>query len=95
MKRVIAFLCAAFTLFLCLWLVIAVPSDAGRILTPQERIDRISAIPREYGARPYREKDRVHISGVARTWDGKPVSARSLPPYDATVRMTGMAGPPT
>jgi hypothetical protein len=74
MKRVIAFLCAAFTLFFCLWLAIAVPSDAGRILTPQERIDRINAIPREYGVRPYSEKDRVHVSGVARTWDGKTVS---------------------
>ena len=52
----------------------SVPSDAGRILTPQERIDRISAIPREYGPRRYSEKYRVHISGVARTWDGKPVS---------------------
>ncbi len=109
MKRVIAFLCAAFTLFFCLRLVAAeqprslgvsfpgvigassltarassesVPNDAGRILTPHERIDRISAIPREYGARPYSEKDRVHISGVARTWDGKPVSR----PIFATVR---------
>jgi hypothetical protein len=116
MERVIAFLCTAFTLFVCLRLVIgeesrspgislpdmiggassmiaiassaSVPGDTGsprperrdtgRILTPQERIDRIIAIPREYGARPYSEKDRVYISGVARTWDGKPVSGEAL-----------------
>jgi beta-lactamase regulating signal transducer with metallopeptidase domain len=55
---------------------------AGRIFTPQERIAKIAEISKEYGPRAYSEKDRIHISGVARTWDGKPLSGQVF----ATVR---------
>ncbi len=48
---------------------------AGKILTPQERIEKITEIAQEYGLpdREYGEEDDVKISGIVRTWDGKPL----------------------
>jgi beta-lactamase regulating signal transducer with metallopeptidase domain len=48
---------------------------AGRILTPQERIDKIAGISREYGYanREYGPEDKIEVSGVVRTWDGAPL----------------------
>jgi beta-lactamase regulating signal transducer with metallopeptidase domain len=44
---------------------------AARILTPQERIDKITEVSEKYGSRQYGRDDQIRISGVARTWDGK------------------------
>jgi beta-lactamase regulating signal transducer with metallopeptidase domain len=51
---------------------------AGRILTPQERIDKIAAVSEEYGYenREYGPEDRIEISGVIRTWDAAPLPDR-------------------
>jgi hypothetical protein len=51
---------------------------AGRILTPQERIDKIDEISKEYGYenRAYGPEDKIEISGVVRTWDGAPLPGR-------------------
>ena len=60
---------------------------AGRILTPQERIDKIAGISKEYGyeTREYSPEDKIEISGVVRTWDAKPLPGRT----NALVRQTG------
>lgn len=51
---------------------------AGKILSPQERIDKITDISREYGRdnRQYGPEDKVQFSGIVRTYDGKPVPSR-------------------
>lgn len=51
---------------------------AGKILSPQERIDKIADISREYGRddRKYGAEAKVQFSGMVRTYDGKPVPSR-------------------
>ncbi len=51
---------------------------AGKILSPQERIDKIADISKQYGRdnREYGLEDRVQFSGTVRTYDGKPLSSR-------------------
>mgnify|MGYP006285181743 CR=1 FL=1 len=48
---------------------------AGRILTPQERIEKLEEISQEYGFedRDYGAEDKIHISGTVRTHDGGPL----------------------
>ena len=48
---------------------------AGKLLTPQQRIDKITEISKEYGFedREYGPEDELRISGVVRTYDGRPV----------------------
>ncbi|MBN1973932.1 MAG: M48 family metalloprotease [Sedimentisphaerales bacterium] len=48
---------------------------AGKLLTPQERIDKITEISKEYGLedREYGPEDNISISGIIKTWDGKPL----------------------
>ncbi len=52
---------------------------AGRILTPQERIDKIAGISKEYGYenRAYGPEDKIRISGVVQTWDAAPLPSHS------------------
>lgn len=51
---------------------------AGKILSPQERIDKIADISKQYGRdnRQYGPEDKVRFSGIVRTYDGKPVPSR-------------------
>jgi beta-lactamase regulating signal transducer with metallopeptidase domain len=51
---------------------------AGKILSPQERIDKIADISKQYGRdnREYSPQDKVQFSGIVRTYDGKPVPSR-------------------
>ncbi len=51
---------------------------AGNILTPQERIEKIAEISREYGSedKEFGEKDKVLVSGTVKTYDGKPLPKR-------------------
>jgi beta-lactamase regulating signal transducer with metallopeptidase domain/uncharacterized GH25 family protein len=44
---------------------------AGNLLTPQERIDKITEISKEFGSEKYGSGEKIRISGVVRTWDGK------------------------
>jgi len=48
---------------------------AGKLLTPQQRIDKITEISKEYGYedREYGPKDEIRVSGVVRTYDGRPL----------------------
>ncbi|UCF16730.1 MAG: carboxypeptidase regulatory-like domain-containing protein, partial [Phycisphaerales bacterium] len=48
---------------------------AGKLLTPQQRIDKIAEISKEYGFedREYGLEDEIQISGVVRTYDGRPL----------------------
>ncbi|MEJ2649805.1 MAG: M56 family metallopeptidase [Sedimentisphaerales bacterium] len=50
---------------------------AGNLLTPQERIDKISEITKEYAfeERKYGPEDEIKVSGTVRTFDGKPLPA--------------------
>ncbi|HSW00831.1 MAG TPA: M56 family metallopeptidase [Sedimentisphaerales bacterium] len=51
---------------------------AGHILSPQERIDAIADISKEYGRdnRQYGQQDSIQVSGVVRTYDGGPLPER-------------------
>jgi len=48
---------------------------AGKVLTPQERIEKIDEISQEYGFedREFGAEDYIHISGTVRTHDGGPL----------------------
>lgn len=48
---------------------------AGRVLTPEERIETISAISKDYGfdGGTYGEEHEVMVSGIVRTYDGGPL----------------------
>jgi len=48
---------------------------AGKLLTPQQRIDKITEISKEYGFedREYGEDDKILVSGIVRTYDGRPL----------------------
>lgn len=51
---------------------------AGRFLSPQERIDKIADISKQYGRdnRDYGPEGKVQFSGIVRTYDGKPIPSR-------------------
>jgi beta-lactamase regulating signal transducer with metallopeptidase domain len=60
----------------CLWMGADVTvAVAGKVLSTQERMDRISEISEEYGYsdEEYGEEDMIQISGTVKTWDGKPL----------------------
>jgi len=48
---------------------------AGKLLTPQQRIDKITEIAKDYGFedRKYGPEDEIRVSGVVRTYDGRPL----------------------
>jgi hypothetical protein len=48
---------------------------AGKLLTPQQRIDKITEISKDYGFedREYGTEDEIRVSGVVRTYDGRPL----------------------
>jgi len=48
---------------------------AGKLLSPQERIDRLNEIARTHGveAREYGPADKILLSGTVATWDGRPL----------------------
>lgn len=56
---------------------------AGNLLTPQERIDKISEISQDYGYNKdkYGEESKLQISGIIKTWDNKPL------PKDAQIML--------
>ena len=61
-------------------------SVAARILTPQERIEKLTEISKTYGYEPGLD-DKVHniqVSGIIRTWDGSPLPDRIRVLLDAT-----------
>ena len=73
---------AAITLFLsvvtlaALWQgTIITVAFAGKLLTPQERIDKIAKISEEYGMEKsdYGTEDYIKASGTIRSYDGKPL----------------------
>ncbi|UCG46333.1 MAG: M56 family metallopeptidase, partial [Phycisphaerales bacterium] len=49
---------------------------AGRLLTPQERIEMIAEINKTHGMvdRQYGDEDKILLSGVVRTHDGRPLT---------------------
>ncbi len=49
---------------------------AGRLLTPQERVEMIAEINKTHGMvdRQYGEEDKILLSGVVRTLDGRPLT---------------------
>ncbi len=53
-------------------------SVAARILTPQERIEKLTEISKTYGYEPGRDpkENSIQVSGIIRTWDGKPLPSR-------------------
>ncbi len=50
-------------------------SVAAKILTPQERIEKLTEISDNYGYASGRDdkENRIQVSGIIRTWDGKPL----------------------
>lgn len=47
-----------------------------KILTPQERIEQVTAAEKQYAGEPYdasKPQEMIVVSGTIRTWDGKPV----------------------
>lgn len=48
---------------------------AGELLTPQQRIDKITEISKEYGFedQEYGEEDKIFVSGIVRTYDERPL----------------------
>ena len=48
---------------------------ASKLLSPQERIDKITEISKEYGFedREYGEDDKIFVSGIVRTYDERPL----------------------
>ncbi len=52
---------------------------AGDLLTPQERIDKITEITEKYGfeKRKYGPEDEIKVSGTVRTFDGKPLPPKT------------------
>ena len=50
-------------------------SVAARILTPQERIEKLTEISRNYGYEPGLDDQEhgIQVSGIIRTWDGNPL----------------------
>ncbi|MCP4454128.1 MAG: hypothetical protein GY809_21925 [Planctomycetes bacterium] len=50
-------------------------SVAARILTPQERIEKLTEISNNYGyaSGGNKKENRIQVSGIIRTWDGNPL----------------------
>ena len=63
-------------------------SVAARILTPQERIEKLTEISKTYGYEPglHDKENRIQVSGIIRTWDGKPLPDRIRVVLDVTSR---------
>ncbi|MCF7974770.1 MAG: carboxypeptidase regulatory-like domain-containing protein [Phycisphaerae bacterium] len=53
-------------------------SVAARVLTPQERIEKLKEIAESYGYEPGRDpkENSIQISGMIRTWNGEPLPGR-------------------
>ncbi|NQV34788.1 MAG: hypothetical protein HQ515_18995, partial [Phycisphaeraceae bacterium] len=63
---------------------------AARILTPQERIEQLTEISKNYGyaSSVGTKEDRIQVSGIIRTWDGLPLPGR----IDATLDLESRHG---
>jgi beta-lactamase regulating signal transducer with metallopeptidase domain len=72
---------------------------AGKLLTPQQRIDKIAEISKEYGFedREYGPDDKILVSGIVRTYDGRPlpkdthIMLRSHRPRHGTSKEIGVS----